>query len=647
MQNAAVSTKKKKGELVFSPQEDGGKVKCKILAKVSPAGNGAFAWYDLSDTDATSHPQSFSTAVATAKWKVLNTNAGYFMGNEKSAEIFVEGAPPIKVLLATLAKLIGDMSTALASSEWMALFHPGGRNEISEKWIDAWTGSDVDDLVLPVNILDESGDRLQEWQGSDRNGATLYTGSRQDDNNMQTARFRPSPLGIAPDALLRITKANLQHLRSSIFDQYSELVANLNGYIERPGPDGEFAGFYEGVPPAKHPIVSGNLTTYLTHVRGRILNFFDTVVDPELLRQIDRVMATNDVKQIKAYSDILRLQIVDKVPQKTSFFTKPGKLHKAFQIANGQAVLPSPYDAMTTILTRARYGMRGGAATVDDALDAFAIALRIPMLARRSDPMFLQLAAMYPPVADPPVADPAVEPPGVITFEFNKVPTPAADKIENTVQLLTAIRQGIPLHEKWKIMKTAWGVVADADADAMDQDAEHSDNQLWDEIADSVQIHADAKDNMETDTENLGLIMASEVVEPNESTTNDRLEKKLLNGHFVRYGRRMGGFRLPDAFSGDIQPTVASPRSISANSLAKYDALRRTFGQVKPIQAFPPRRTIRNTPPTSTGAVTARKSRIPPAYRPPGGLTLRTPIPPPIQAFGGRTYRRRRLPKLL
>ena len=224
--NTAMDSTKKAGS--FNPQKDGGKVKCKILMKMSPAGNGAFAWYDLTDTSAASQPRSFTAAVESAKWTVLNMNAGYFMGNDKSAKLFDPAMDPAKILLATLAKLIGDMSTALASSAWMAQFHPGGTSAISNDWFDAWTGAVALNRQIP--ILGESGDRLQVWQGSDRNGATLYTGSRQDETKLQTARFTPSE--VDPEQQRRFMEGRLQSLHDTLDNQYSELLANVNTYIE-------------------------------------------------------------------------------------------------------------------------------------------------------------------------------------------------------------------------------------------------------------------------------------------------------------------------------------------------------------------------------------------------------------------------------
>jgi hypothetical protein len=563
MQNAAVSTKKKKeGPPVFSPQEDGGKVKCKILMKMSPAGNGAFAWYDLTDTKAASQPQSFSAAVANAKWKVLNTNAGYFMGNENSAVFFNPPAAdakaieasrdPAKILLATMAKLIGDMSTALASSEWMAQFHPGGSNALSDNWIDAWNGVPVVDLPIPVNILGESGDRLQVWQGSDRNGATLYTGSRQDENNMQTAKFIPSH--VDPDRLLNSVKSGLAALHATLDYQYSTLLMEVNRYLDdirKNGHEGLFKDTaYAGVKEANRLYVTEQLGIYLSYVHGQIEFAYNQAkaqggILHSTTPEVYDGLSLDDITKLR---DDLSLRIVDLMPQKTSLFIKaPTKLHKAFQIKKGVALLPSPSDAITKINTTARYRTQRGGATINDALDAFAIALRISMPPTPADPMFLQFANMIPSAAAAPVAAPVElgdgEAPLPIDFGALFVP-PDAATITRARDILNDIHEPMLLHEKWDVMSTIWGARGKLDR--------LIDQKLWDEIQNSYQIDQDADENLSSDAENLqSIINSPPSIAPTPATNDTLADAALINFHFVRYGERVGG-ELPERFSSDI-----------------------------------------------------------------------------------------------
>jgi len=580
----------KKAEKGFSLQQEGGKVKCKILMKMSPTGNKAFAWYDLTDTKAASQPRSFSDAVANAKWKVLNTNAGYFMGNEKSAVLFTPGTDPkaieaskdpAKILLATMAKLIGDMSTALASSAWMAQFHPGGDNQISKNWIDAWTGVDVVvGIPRPVNILGESGDRLQVWQGSDRNGATLYTGSRQDANKLQTATFIPSR--VDPDRLLNYIKAGIAVFHATLDNQYSTLLAEVNTYIDNNrerGHEGLFADTaYVGVKETNRPYVKEQLGIYLSYVHEQINSAYNQARAPGGILDRSRPdgdyagLSANDIKNLR---DELSLHIVDLMPQKTSLFIKEptcdrdghctgGKLHKVFQIKKGVALLPSPSDAITKINTTARYKTQRGGATTNDALDAFAIALRISMPPNPEDPMFLQFAKMIPPDPAAPVADPlelddGASPPRIDFRALFVLPGPAA--IQRAGQILNAIHEPMLLHEKWYVMDDMWGSHEPIDPGA--------DEELWNEIINSYQIAQDAEENLKSDDENVrSIIDAPSGIETTPATMDTIADRDFIYSHFVPYGVGELGGGLPEQFSSDIAGAGTRMSSASAAAAA-------------------------------------------------------------------------------
>ena len=531
----------------FNDQKDGGKVKCKILVKMSPAGNGNFAWYDLTDVETASRPKSFSAAVASAKWKVLNTNAGYFMGNENSASLFTPDEDPTKVLLATIAKLIGDMTTALASSDWMAQFHPGGAKAISNDWIDAWTGEVA--FSEPIPILGESGDRLQVWQGADRNGATLYTGSRQDENKMQTATFMPGQ--VDPEQQLLFMKGKLRFLHDTLDNQYSTLLAQVTTYMQdvtSRGHEGLFKDTaYVDVKDGNYRYVKDNLLKYLGDVSSQILAVYNEVkAEGGILDRTDLDTYTSlTYEQIKGLHDVLSMQIVDLMPQKTSFFIKePTKLHKAFQIMKGRAVLPSPSDAITKINTTARYRKQSGGARSDDALDAFAIALRIPMPLDPADPMFRQFANMIPSAAAPaaPAAAPQ-EPPQAIEFPALIV-IPNDETIARAAGILNAIREPIHLHEKWDVMKSKWGGV--------DEAFDNKDTQIWDEIENSRQIAEDAADNIISDENNaLSIKNSPRSITPPSETNDTPDAENFIRSHFVPYGARVNT-TLPDWFSSDI-----------------------------------------------------------------------------------------------
>jgi len=590
----------------FNPQKDGGKVKCKILVKMSPAANGNFAWYDLTDTGTAPRPQSFGAAVAAAKWKVLNMNAGYFMGNENSEELFTPDEDPAKVLLATIAKILGDMTTAIASSEWMARFHPGGPNAVSPRWFDAWTGGEAPDVQVPIDVLGESGDRLQIWQGSDRNGATLYTGSRQDENKMQIATFTPGNKGLDPAALRQTMINKLDAMLSTMDNQYSTLLAEIDKYIA--SPKAELPMAYDGVKPDREVNVTSELGVYLQDVKNRVLGIYETI-KTQVLEKTQTVIASGDDAAIKKTHDDLMLEIVELMPQKTSFFIGQNRLHKAFQIARGYAVRPSPNDAITKINTRARYGM-GGGASPNDLLDIFAVALRISMPPNPADEMFVELVGIWPDRRNP---------------------------SEDVTNLLRAINRPIPLCKKWEAMLSML-------PPPVQDGVPPSDAQLWQEIEDSYSVYQDDIDNAFADQESLALIRASVVQLPTPATNDTEEVVNFIGSHFVPYGVLPRGV-LPPSFSDNIviPPSAAAPplpppiRAPNSGEV-QYAKLKGLSKSPKALSArIKTGVTLRGYPGNRLGL----KKGVPPAYR-------NSFIPPPIPAGGShKTYRRRRLPKLL
>ena len=639
----------------YNPQKDGGKVKCKVLVKMRVSPDAAFAWYDLTDTDTTSRPQSFSVAVASAKWKVLNTNTGYFMGNLNSKALFTPTEKPIKVSAATLAKLIGDMMSVIGSSPWAMQFHPGGAHAMEgARWLDAWSTGAAEDVPDKMPILNESGDTLENWQGMDRNAPSLFTGSPQDENKRQSATFTPGPEGISPEAILDAMKVKIRRVRFLIDDQFSKLLTELDNY----GKDLEaaFPMAYNEVKPPNKDAVTTNLTNYLKHISAQVTNAYDVVRNDVDGRVAAAEIATS-MDVLKPIHDTLVEQVVMLMPQKTSLFISGSKLAVGFQLARTAtkvySIAPSPRDAIAKINTSARYGMRGGG-KASDMLDAFAIALRLPIAVAVEDPMFLQLVSM---MARKDAVEPSDDGAGgdrnaLLDFKEMEL-TPDSPGIKDTIpktrMLLDTInaprkmRDGSlgdkSLFRKWLEMKSIWmpGVRSDLLMTTLGEDY---DRELLKEITRSASLDESDTENDKRDEISLKAIIASAVVDPPPLTPADESsEAALLKQYFVAYGSRLPPGPLDARYWGVIQESAAA-----AGPAASLLGVMGMYGH-HPKHDGRSAMDIHRAPQRPASAALKRGDSVATL---PGDAYAGAPATPGPRGRGGnRTRRRRKLPKLL
>jgi hypothetical protein len=637
----------------YSPQKDGGKVKCKVLVKMRVSPDAAFAWYDLTDTDTTSRPQSFSAAVASAKWKVLNTNTGYFMGNLNSKALFTPTEKPIKVSAATLAKLIGDMMSVIGSSPWAMQFHPGGAHAmVGARWLDAWSTGVAEDVPDKVPILNESGDTLENWQGTDRNAPSLFTGSPQDENKQQSATFTPGPEGISPEAILEAMKGKTRRVKLLINDQFSNLQSELDNY----GKDLEaaFPMAYNEVKPPNKAAVTTNLTNYLKHISAQVANAYEVVMK-YIDDRVNAAEIATSMDVLKPIHDTLVEQVVMLMPQKTSLFISGSKLAVGFQLArtatNVYSIAPSPRDAIAKINTSARYGMRGGG-KASDMLDAFAIALRLPIPVADEDPMFLQLVSM---MARKDAVEPSDDGVGgdrnaLLDFkemELTRDSPGIKDAIPKTRKLLVAInaprkmRDGSlgdkSLFRKWLEMKSIWtpGVSSDLLMTTLGEDY---DSELLKEITRSASLDESDTENDKRDEISLKAIIASAVVDPPPLTPADESsEAALLKQYFVAYGSKLPPGPLDERYWG-----VAAAAGPAASLLGVLGHRPDRDGRSAAMD-------IHSAPPPGPSArASAALKRGDSVATLPGDAYADAPATPGLPGrAGNRTRRRRKLPKLL
>jgi len=560
-----------KGDYRFSDQADGGKVKCKTLVKMDPTGRGNFAWYDLTDTETTSRPQTFKNALGLAKWKVLNTNAGYFMGNNNSEALFTVGESREKVLLATLAKLIGDMMTAVGSSKWVKQFHPGGDMQISLGWIPLWR-TNIAPPPGRMNILGESGDRLAIYQISDRNGAALYTGSRQDASKMQTATFTPSDEGIDPATLLAGMRAKLEDIKATIDGQFSAFLETVNKYVVIVEGDSIeekkklFPMVYDRATRQNYDYVQRNLLTYLTRVQEDITNAYEQAkrrVDPF----ITDALAKTELDEVTRLHNLLAARIVNLMPQNTSLFIGK-KLALTVQLiiidadlasvlgieAKTLALRDNPRVIIDTIGVRASYGSQKGGGVEDETLEAFGFAVRVPFpLDDHTNPSFVQLCILMGPPPPPPPHEEG-EAPKDLDFEALK-PIPSDAGRDAAIRLLKNINQTIerneyhvhlPLWEKWVIMVQTR--MPGADIRDVNRRIEQTPNgdydvQLFAEIMESEEVCRAERENDALEKVNVAKIRAAAVKQlpPEEYEGSIAEERYLLGRYFIGYGSRPSG----------------------------------------------------------------------------------------------------------
>jgi hypothetical protein len=152
-------------------------VQCKVIIQASLDGEN-FRWFDLSQKfDATSKKligyTILNDAMVNAKYKESNSrNTGFFIGNANAEKLLGnKDLKPILALCLVAAKILGDFSSALASSPTITSQYTGAKELYGAK----------NQISNPEMIIHASGDRLCSLEASRQGGNSIKTSPRNSD----------------------------------------------------------------------------------------------------------------------------------------------------------------------------------------------------------------------------------------------------------------------------------------------------------------------------------------------------------------------------------------------------------------------------------------------------------------------------------
>jgi hypothetical protein len=209
--------------VVFSDFKGGvDQVQCKVIIEASLGGE-KFRWFDLSqkfDAGKTNNLIGYtllSDAIRSAKYKESNSrNTGFFIGNANAKKLLEnQSLKPIVALCIVVAKVLGDFSSALASSPRITTQYTGatklygGRGQISN----------------PDIIIHASGDRLCSLEASRQGGNSIKTFPRNSDGIIHIQYTPGTSANIKIDY-----KQRFNTIHTEIIQRFNDLLVDLNAF---------------------------------------------------------------------------------------------------------------------------------------------------------------------------------------------------------------------------------------------------------------------------------------------------------------------------------------------------------------------------------------------------------------------------------
>jgi hypothetical protein len=243
-------------------------VQCKVIIEASLGGE-KFRWFDLSqkfDAGKSNNLIGYtllSDARVNAKYKESNSrNTGFFIGNANAKKLLEnQTLKPIVALCIVVAKVLGDFSSALASSP-----------EITTKYTGATKlyGRNREQISNPDMIIHASGDRLCSLEASRQGGNSIKTFPRNINGII--------PIQYTPGTSANITidyKQRFNTIHTEIIQRFEDLLIDLNAFsIYKYKVDGGV------VPPEKVENLQNYVKTLISKIelsKGLVEEYINTI----------------------------------------------------------------------------------------------------------------------------------------------------------------------------------------------------------------------------------------------------------------------------------------------------------------------------------------------------------------------------------
>ena len=207
----------------FSSFKD--KVQCKIIIHARLNDQSPYRWFDLSQNFEENNTgligyTLLNDALTNAKFKRSNDkNTGFFIGNANARKILekpTDQVKPIVALCIVVAKLLGDFSSALASSPTIRKTYTDGRKMY---------GNQEEPIRIPEMVIHVSGDRLCSFEALRQDADTIKTSPRNTDGII--------PIQYTPgvDANEEIDyKQRFDTIKAEIIQRFNDLLIDVNAF---------------------------------------------------------------------------------------------------------------------------------------------------------------------------------------------------------------------------------------------------------------------------------------------------------------------------------------------------------------------------------------------------------------------------------
>jgi hypothetical protein len=256
------------------------KVQCKIIIRARLNDQSLYRWFDLSQNFEENNTgligyTLLNDALTNAKFKRSNDkNTGFFIGNANARKILekpTDQVKPIVALCIVVAKLLGDFSSALASSPTIKKTYTDGRKMYGNQEL----------ISIPEMIIHVSGDRLCSFEALRQDADTIKTSPRNTDGIIPI-KYTP---GVNSDVPIDY-KQRFDTIHTEIIQRFKDLLIDVNAFsIYKYKVDGnvvsdqnkEKLDFYTKTLSSKITIAMGIIENHIETITGDDRTKYETL----------------------------------------------------------------------------------------------------------------------------------------------------------------------------------------------------------------------------------------------------------------------------------------------------------------------------------------------------------------------------------
>jgi hypothetical protein len=245
------------------------KVQCKIIIRARLNDQSLYRWFDLSQNFKENNTgligyTLLDDARTNAKFKRSNDkNTGFFIGNANARKILekpTDQVKPIVALCIVVAKLLGDFSSALASSPIIHQTYTSGRKMYGNE----------EPISIPEMVIHVSGDRLCSFEALRQDADTIKTSPRNTDGIIPI-QYTP---GVNSNVKIDYNQ-RFDRIKAEIIQRFNDLLIDVNAFsIYKYKVDGKVVSDQNK---EKLDVYTKNLSLNIGTAKGIIERYINTI----------------------------------------------------------------------------------------------------------------------------------------------------------------------------------------------------------------------------------------------------------------------------------------------------------------------------------------------------------------------------------